>query len=103
MLGRTRYQLIFALGKVSRCGSLFDIGGSQQLLSSTHARERDTSLPQSIWLVWFGMVSFCVWYGVSQFFAACVGMRMGMVFFSGIVPHLPLVEILVNPEFHMIS
>ena len=46
-----------------RCGSLFDIGGSQQLLNSTHARERDTSLPQSIWLVGFGMFSFCVWYG----------------------------------------
>ena len=58
MLGRTRLQLIFAVGKVFRGGPLLDVFGSLQLRNSTHVRERDKALLRSVMAgsIWNGFL-----------------------------------------------
>ena len=48
MLGGTRLQLIFVVGRLFRRGPLLDVHGSLQLLNSTRVRERDKALLRSV-------------------------------------------------------
>ena len=83
-----------------RGSSLLDIGGSHQLLCSSHVRERDRMLLRSIMAggVWNGFLLCKVRGEVVPCRFCGVADGDGHLFWE--CPYPPLVEIRENPEFH---
>ena len=83
-----------------RGSSLLDIGGSHQLLCSSHVRERDKMLLRSIMAggVWNGFLLCKVRGEVVPCRFCGVADGDGHLFWE--CPYPPLVEIRENPEFH---
>ena len=98
MIGAIRFRLIFVLAKIFRGGPFKDFAGAQQLLNSSHVRERQKAVLRTNWVgaVWNGFLLG----GVRGQPVPCrfCGKAVGDGPLFGECPDPPLVDTRENPE-----